>query len=106
MYSVQLLCRQDAVHVPSAFTPNHDGHNDLFYPMGRGIKTIDHFNVYDRWGRPVYSRDNMPINDATTGWDGTYAGHDMPPDAYVYIMEITCDTGETFQLKGTVVLIR
>jgi gliding motility-associated-like protein len=104
--SVQLLCRQDAVHVPSAFTPNHDGHNDLFYPMGRGIKTIDHFNVYDRWGRPVYSRDNMPINDATTGWDGTYAGHDMPPDAYVYIMEITCDTGETFQLKGTVVLIR
>ncbi len=104
--TVQLLCREDAVHVPSAFTPNHDGHNDLFYPMGRGIKTINHFNIYDRWGRPVYSRDNMPINDETMGWDGTCGGHDMPPDAYVYILDITCDTGETFQLKGTVTLIR
>jgi gliding motility-associated-like protein len=101
-----LICRQDAVSVPSAFTPNHDGHNDKFYPLGKGIKAINHFSIYDRWGRPVYSRDNIPINSEDYGWDGTNAGREMPPGAYVYLLEVTCETGEVFHLNGTVVLIR
>lgn len=101
-----LTCREDAVSIPSAFTPNGDGHNDIFYPLGKGIKTIDNFQVFDRWGRPVYSRQNIPINAESYGWDGTTNGREMPPDAYVYLVEVTCDTGEKFMLKGTVVLIR
>ena len=104
--SFSLTCREDAVSVPSAFTPNHDGHNDIFYPLGKGIKTINNFEVFDRWGRPVYSRQNIPINAESYGWDGTTNGREMPPDAYVYILELTCETGERFMLKGTVVLIR
>jgi len=104
--TIALTCREDAVSVPSAFTPNHDGHNDIFYPLGKGIKTINNFQVYDRWGRPVYSRQDIPINAESYGWDGTSNGREMPPDAYVYILQVTCDTGEKFMLKGTVVLIR
>ena len=103
---IDLICREDAVSVPSAFTPNHDGHNDIFYPLGKGIKAINHFSIYDRWGRPVYSRDNIPINSEDYGWDGTCNGRDMPPGAYVYMLEVVCETGEVFHLNGTVVLIR
>ena len=74
--------------------------------MGKGIKTIDHFQIYDRWGRPVFTRDNIAINSEDSGWDGTYQGRPMPPDAYVYILEVTCETGEKYNLKGTVVLMR
>lgn len=104
--TINLICREDAVSIPSAFTPNHDGHNDKFYPLGKGIKAINHFSVYDRWGRPVYSRDNIPINSEDYGWDGTCNGRDMPPGAYVYLLEVICETGEVFHLHGTVVLIR
>ena len=104
--SINLLCRLDAVSVPSAFTPNHDGHNDMFYPMGKGIRAINHFSIWDRWGRPVFSRDNIPINAEDYGWNGMTNGREMPPGAYVYILEVTCETGEVFKLNGTVVLIR
>ncbi|TDX01265.1 PKD domain-containing protein [Dinghuibacter silviterrae] len=103
---INLLCNKDAVYVPSAFTPNHDGHNDVFYPMGKGIRAITHFSVWDRWGRPVYQRDNIPINSEDFGWDGTCNGRDMPPGAYVYLMDVVCETGEVFEKHGLVTLIR
>jgi gliding motility-associated-like protein len=103
---INLLCNEDAIYVPSGFTPNHDGHNDRFYPMGKGIRNINHFSVYDRWGRPVYSRDNIPINAEDYGWDGTCNGRDMPPGAYVYLLEVVCETGEVFKAHGLVTLIR
>ncbi len=48
----------------------------------------------------------MNVNEANTGWDGTYGGKAMAPGTYVYIAEIVCATGEVYRYKGTVVLIR
>ena len=104
--TVMLACTENAIRVPNAFTPNHDGLNDRFRPLGHGLRTIKYFRVFSRWGDVLYSRENVSINDKTVGWDGTFKGSDMPIDTYVYILEVECFTGESFFLKGTVELIR
>jgi len=92
--------------VPGGFTPNHDGRNDYFIPMGHGVKMVTHFQIYSRWGQLVYTAENLPLGDEKLGWDGTYNGRDMPVGTYVYMLQVACYTGETFMVKGTVELIR
>ncbi|HTJ14320.1 MAG TPA: PKD domain-containing protein [Dinghuibacter sp.] len=103
---IRLICMQDRVAIPGAFSPNHDGYNDLFYPRGSGVRVITGFLIYSRWGTLVFERHNIPLNDPSTAWDGTFAGADQPVGAYVYELTLICDTGETFTRKGTVLLER
>ena len=104
--TVRLTCSESAVHMANAFSPNHDGNNDLFYPYGSGIKIVKFFQVYSRWGQLLYSRKDMPANDKSYGWNGTLNGTEQPAGTYVYIVGIECFTGENFMLKGTVELLR
>ena len=52
--------------LPNTFTPNGDGHNDLFHPF-LPIRFIDHVDmkIFDRWGAQVFA-----TNDAMINWDG------------------------------------
>lgn len=104
--SIELRCVNNTVFIPSAFTPNQDGKNDLFYPQGKGIKQVKHFAIFDRSGEKVFERSNFNINDPSFGWDGSYKSYQMPMGTYVYMIDLECDTNEIFSLKGTVVLIR
>lgn len=103
---ITLVCTSSTVNIPAGFTPNGDGLNDRFYVAGKGIKTVKHFVIFDRWGRTIFSKNNINANDYTTGWDGSYAGQPLDPGTFVYIAEILCDTGDVFSYKGTVTLIR
>jgi gliding motility-associated-like protein len=104
--AIRLSCSENAVHIPNAFSPNHDGNNDLFYPVGSGVKLIRVFQVYSRWGQLLFSRKDFPVNDHLYGWDGTLNGMSQPAGTYVYMVEAECFTGEIFLLKGTVELLR
>ncbi len=104
---VHILCKTSLVNIPSAFTPNGDGKNERFAVLGRGIREIRHFAVFDRLGEKLYETKNFTVGEAAyAGWDGTYKNKPMPPGTYVYIADLVCDTGELFRYKGTVVLIR
>jgi gliding motility-associated-like protein len=104
--AVRLTCTENTIHIPNAFTPNHDGNNDLFYPVGTGVKIIRYFQVFSRWGQLLYSQKDIPANDKSFGWDGTFNGVPQPAGTYVYMAGIECFTGETYSLKGTVELLR
>lgn len=104
--SISLICNQGAVYIPTGFTPNKDGLNEVFYPMGKGVKVVKHFVIFDRWGNKIFERSAFNINDKSQGWNGTYNGLQSPSGSYVYIVELTCDTGEDFTVKGTITLIR
>jgi gliding motility-associated-like protein len=93
--------------IPSAFTPNGDGHNDIFYVLaGPEGARISDFAVYDRWGLCVFhTRDGMP-GDPHYGWDGTSRGTADPAGTYVYIAVITNPNGQQQVYKGTVILVR
>jgi len=101
-----LGCSVIAVHMPNDFSPNLDGYIDFFYPVGSGVKMIRSFQVYSRWGQLLYTKKDMPANNSSYGWDGTFNGTIQPVGTYVYMVNVECFTGETFMLKGTVELLR
>jgi gliding motility-associated-like protein len=89
------------IFVPTGFTPNGDGHNDLLRPILVGISQFDFFNVYNRWGQLVFS-----TKQRNSGWDGSYNGTVQQGGAYVYMTQGKDITGKIIYRKGTVVLIR
>ncbi len=88
------------VFVPSAFSPNGDGENDVLYVRGTAIRSIN-FLVFDRWGHKVFES-----TDKAKGWDGTLKGSMMNTAVFVYYLEATFLDGEVRVLKGDVTLIR
>ncbi|MBL7702666.1 MAG: gliding motility-associated C-terminal domain-containing protein [Ferruginibacter sp.] len=87
--------------VPNAFTPNGDGNNDVFKPIPIGMKSLDVFRVYNRWGEMVYSGSG---NDAA--WDGTYGGKKQEMATFVWYAEGVDYLNNKIKRKGSVVLIR
>jgi gliding motility-associated-like protein len=89
------------IFIPSGFTPNHDGLNDILRPTVVGMKQFNYFKVFDRWGVMLYS-----TSQQGQGWDGTYAGTAQPAGTYVYVAQAIDYTGKLITKKGTAVLIR
>ena len=105
--NVNVKCDKSQIFIPNTFTPNGDGVNDKFYPSGKGITTVKRFSVYDRWGELLYQRVDVPVDDPSYGWDGTYKGTQLKPDVYVYIINATCaTTGEMMEYKGDISIVR
>jgi gliding motility-associated-like protein len=87
--------------VPNAFTPNGDGINNIFKPIPIGMKSVDIFRVYNRWGQMLYSGTG---NGA--GWDGTFAGKKQEMATYVWYAEGVDYLNNKIKKKGSVILIR
>ena len=95
------------VDIPAAFSPNEDGHNDIFYILGgREISRIKDFSIYTRWGDKVFQVANVPANTPAYGWNGYVKGNPAMPGTYVYFVSIVFTDGKVQFYKGTVVLIR
>ena len=91
--NIFIECKYANLLMPSAFTPNRDGKNDIYYPLTRGIKTVKKFIVYNRYGQAVFERSDFLPNNKLLGWDGKFKGIDQTPDTYVYTLETICDLG-------------
>lgn len=66
--------------LPSAFSPNGDGLNDLFRPTLVNYEQFE-MEIYNRWGELLFKS-----TDASIGWDGTYKGEVVPNGVYTYYM--------------------
>lgn len=96
------VVRSCFIGVPTGFTPNNDGLNDVLYPMYAVKANNLEFRVFDRWGKMLFS-----TNDWRHGWDGTYKGQGQDPGTYVWTLKYTDrDTGKKVEQKGYTVLIR
>lgn len=104
--TVKVVCGEENIYIPNTFSPNSDAVNDIFYPRGSGLATIKSFRIYNRWGSLVFSKFNVAVNDLTAGWNGTLDGKQMPPDVYVFVLEVVCDNNQLFTFKGDITLIR
>lgn len=104
--NIFIECKYANLFIPTAFTPNNDNLNDIFYPVTIGIKTITKFIIFDRRGQVMYEASNFSPNDTNFGWNGKFKGSDQSPGSYVYILEALCDVGEKLFKKGTVLLLR
>jgi gliding motility-associated-like protein len=89
------------IYVPTAFTPNGDGKNDVFKPFPVGIKSYTYFRVYNRWGQLIFS-----TADFNRGWDGTIGGKQQPTGTYVWVVEGITKDDKIISKRGSVTLIR
>jgi gliding motility-associated-like protein len=90
------------VYVPSAFTPNGDGQNDILRAIPRGRVKLLRFEVYDRWGQKIFG-----TNDFSKGWNGKVNGQPADSGVYVWIVQAIDETnGKKMDTKGTVTVIR
>jgi gliding motility-associated-like protein len=89
------------IFVPTAFTPNGDGKNDLFRPVAAGIAKMDYIRVFNRWGEMVFS-----ASSDREGWDGKIKGKEQPSGTFVWMVKGVDYLGKPFFEKGTVLLIR
>lgn len=96
--TVEIICGE--IFVPSAFSPNNDGVNDVLYTKTNCVDQLD-FKIYDRWGNKVFES-----VDITNGWDGTYQGQPMESAVFVYYIKATLINGASANKKGNISLIR
>lgn len=106
--TVLTTCNGDIVYVPNTFTPNNDGHNDVFRIRGNGVTKINHFRIFDRWGNKVFEALDASPNADLAGWNGKLnnIGMEANPGVFVYDYEIECINGQKFSGKGNVTLTR
>ncbi len=81
----------ERIDIPNAFTPDHDGINDVYM---KGV----HLIILNRWGQTLYEGEN--------GWDGTYKGEDVVPGTYFYIITFNDTRNSQKKFTGSVTLIR
>ncbi len=89
------------VFVPTGFTPNNDGRNDLLYPIAVGMRSMEYFKIYNRWGQLVFSTQRNGH-----GWDGRINGQLQTTATYVWTVKAVDYTGKTYYQKGISTLIR
>jgi gliding motility-associated-like protein len=86
--------------LPTAFTPNGDGENDVFLIRGGPFKGVD-FRVYNHWGELIFQ-----TLDPNEGWDGTFKANNSPLGVYTWTFEVELADGRLIRRSGDVTLIR
>jgi gliding motility-associated-like protein len=99
--SVKVFNTKPGVFVPTAFTPNNDGLNEVLKPVIAGLQNVEYFAVFNRWGQRVFHSQNTGL-----GWDGTINGIPQPTGSFVWMFKAKDFTGNPYVAKGVVTLLR
>ena len=86
--------------VPTGFTPNGDGINDILYVRGGPFSDLD-FRIFNEWGNEIFRSTSQSV-----GWDGTYKGKPQQEGTYVYTLVGTTMDNVKFKVSGDVTLLR
>ncbi len=99
--SLSLIVMPDLLLIPTAFSPNKDGLNDIFRPLNKNLTKIA-FQIFDRWGEKVYETDGIG-----EGWDGKYKNVNQDIGVYVWKIEYQLEGSATTRAEsGNVTLVR
>ncbi|MCW3127184.1 MAG: hypothetical protein JWO03_2842 [Bacteroidetes bacterium] len=88
--------------MPTAFSPNGDGKNDMFKAILRSGAEVTMFHVYNRWGELIYDKDR----DNSDGWDGFFKNIAQPIGVYVYFISVKGVAGNVIRHEGNLTLLR
>jgi gliding motility-associated-like protein len=89
------------IMIPTGFTPNGDGTNDLYNAQHRGLKKLE-MSIYDTWGSLIYSEQGETLR----GWDGTLNGRPAENGNYVYKFTATTFYGHTLDFTAPFTLLK
>lgn len=99
--------RQPHYYTPNVFKPDTQWPNNYFsIAASAGIAKVRKIQIADRWGEIVWERENMPLNDPESGWDGNYSGKLAPPGVYIFWAELEWWDGNIEVISGSFALLR
>ena len=90
------------VYVPTAFTPDGDGRNDVLFVEGNDISANQfHWMIFDRWGEKIFD-----TTDPQHGWDGTLSGKVVENGVYNWMLRAeSAYNGINHDLRGSVTVV-
>ena len=88
------------VFIPTAFTPNGDGENDLLLVRGNNIQSIN-LMIFNQWGEMIFQSFSQ-----SNGWNGSVNENPAQIGNYVYLLEYTDQNGLQKKQPGRVSLLR
>lgn len=95
-------CTEADIFIPTAFSPNNDGNNDVLIVRSNFIQEID-FQILNRYGQEVFR-----TSDPAEAWNGRFGntGSELAPDVFAYCVRVVCVNNDEFIAAGTVSLVR
>jgi gliding motility-associated-like protein len=99
-YVITVLPLNKDIFVPTVFSPNGDGKNDVLYAYSNYISKLE-MRIFNQWGQEI-----TVITDSHQGWDGRYKGKPQPVGVYAYALQALMTDGRTIKMKGSVTLLR
>ena len=94
------------VEVPTGFTPNGDGTNDVLIVHGKRGTMVKQFQVFNRWGELLYQANDFAVNSATAGWDGSFRGQLAEAGIYIWYLVVEYEDAMEEAFRGQTTLIR
>lgn len=94
------IVEADEFFIPTAFTPNGDGLNDLFKVQANFVPNTFEMSIFNRKGELMFLSQDMGI-----GWDGQFHGQTLPSGVYVCIIKYTDREGKMQKKQGQVMLL-
>ncbi len=91
---------RNSLMIPSAFTPNSDGKNDVFRIANLTFQRVMEFRVFNRWGQEVFT------GNTNNGWDGKWKGVEQDMGNYQYLIRLGYPDGYVETYKGEVTLVK
>jgi gliding motility-associated-like protein len=104
--TIQLIVQDNTVlYIPTAFSPNEDGINDVWMPVPGNEKEyfLSNLSVFDRWGNLIYQNSGPA---GTTGWDGKSGSKMCDPGVYVFMFTIEGESQNQQNYSGEIILLR
>ncbi len=99
---IVIIGDESMLYVPNGFTPDNDGVNDQFSPIGYGISDENYsFLVFNRWGELIFEADNI-----NKQWDGTYKNRPVQDGVYVWKLNCQDNQGNKYKKIGHVSLLK
>lgn len=89
------------IHVPTAFSPNEDAHNNYYNPVFKGYVRKYRMEIFNSWGEKLFDS-----TDPSMKWDGTYMGNPCPQGVYLCRIFVVPHNGEIAQYATTFTLLR
>ena len=95
------------IYIPNVFSPSGNGANRYFTVYGNSsVVQVNSMIIFDRWGSPVFEKDNFEVNIDELGWDGFKHDKLLQDQVFSYYIIVEDIFGDTHEKSGTVQLLR
>jgi gliding motility-associated-like protein len=96
-----IIFPNNQIFIPTAFSPNGDGLNEIFKPEGMAYVNEYKMEIFNRWGELIFVS-----KDLNVGWDGTYRGQPVHEGVYLYKITILDMFNQRLNKDGMLTILK